>query len=421
MRILLLTQVVPFPPDSGPKIKTYHLLRYLAQRHEVHLLSFARSQVERNAAAALLGVCATVETIPLSRSRLRDVIHLATSVTTRRPFLIQRDDCSAMRGAVSRQLANRAFDAIHADQLSMGQFAVDAEVPLRVLDEHNAVWTIVQRAATRLVPGPQRMLAELEWRKLRAYEGDLVRAFDAVTVVSEADQQALTVAAGAPFTAVRVPIALDTHEFAFSPRTSAARDIVSVATMFYPPNVEGVEWFSRDVFPRIRQGFPDVGFSIVGSRPPKHITRLAKPGSGIRVLGYVPDLEPVLCQSAVLIVPIRSGSGMRVKILEAFARGIPVVSTQVGIEGIDARSGTHLLVADSAAQFAEAVSSLLSNPAEARRLAKAARALVEARYDWQTALVGLDAIYPTGRGAPPIHASETVGQLGDALARPLAV
>jgi glycosyltransferase involved in cell wall biosynthesis len=393
VRILLLTQVVPYPPDSGPKIKTYNVLRYLARRHEVHLVSFVRPGSEVDHAEMLRSMCASITTVPLRRSRAQDVRYFVRSLASGRPFLIERDDLPDMRAAIRELLRRHAFDAVHADQLSMGQFAVDLPVRLRVLDEHNAVWTIVRRAAQR-EPWMRRAAAELEWRKLRHYEGALCRRFDWVTVVSNDDQLALQRAARTTLRVVEIPIAVDTQELAFEPRSPEAHDVLSVATMFYPPNVEGVHWFATTALPLIRPTVPGTCFFIVGSRPPKHIQRLATPDSGIRVTGYVPDLEPILRHSAVLVVPVHSGSGMRVKILEAFARGIPVVSTKVGVEGIDARPDEHLLVADSPAAFATAVTRLLHEPDTAARLARAGRTLVEQRYDWRTALAPLDQLYP---------------------------
>ncbi len=399
MRILLLTQVVPYPPDSGPKIKTYNVLRYLAERHAVHLVSFVRTPEEEANAEALRRFCADVATVPLRRSRVRDAGYLLRSLVTGRPFLVERDGSKEMRDAVWGMIRLHDFDAVHADQLSMAQFAVDLPVSTRVLDEHNAVWTIVRRSARNEGLGPMRLAMELEWRKLRAYEGKLCREFDLVTVVSVQDYLALAEAAQSIFATKVIPIAVDCQEMAFQPRTAEARELLSLATMFYPPNVEGVRWFATEVFPVVRQRVGDARLNVVGSRPPEEIKRLEQPDSGVVVTGYVPDLEPILRRCGVMVVPVRSGSGMRVKILEAFARGIPVVSTSIGVEGIDARPGEHLLVADTPEEFAEAVVQVLREPARAARLARAARELVEGRYDWRAALHGLDEVYRSG-GAP---------------------
>lgn len=400
MKILLLTQVVPYPPDSGPKIKTHNVLRYLAQRHEVHLVSFVRNAGEEASASALRRHCASVTTVPLRRSKARDALYLLRSLGSPLPFLTLRDDSSAFREAVSRLLEKHRFDAVHADQLSMAQFAVELPVPLRVLDEHNAVWTIVRRSARSELSGPKRLVAEVEWRKLRRYEGQVCRAFDRVTVVSEDDRRALADAAGGKLAATVIPIAVDTREESVLPRSADARHVVSVATMFYPPNVEGVHWFATEVFPLVRRQAPGTSFYLVGSRPPAKIRDLARPESGVEVTGYVADLDPILRKSAVMVVPVKSGSGMRVKILEAFARGIPIVSTTIGVEGIEARAGEHLLVADSPAELARSVLRVLGDQELAGRLAAAGRALVEARYDWRTALRALDDVYPVSSVNP---------------------
>jgi polysaccharide biosynthesis protein PslH len=318
---------------------------------------------------------------------------LLKSFAAGQPFLVERDDSPEMRQTLRTLTKTSRFDAVHADQLTMAQFALDLPVNLKVLDAHNAVWSIVQRAATR-EPRWRQPLAELEWRKLWAYEGRMCRAFDRMTVVSEDDRMALEDVAGGKFPSIVIPIAVDTNELAFTPRGPAARHVVSVATMFYPPNVEGIQWFIGEVFPRVRAGNAAVKFFAVGSRPPAAIAQLGQSVGGVEVTGYVADLEPILARSGVLVVPLRSGSGMRVKILEAFARGIPVVSTTIGVEGIEARPGEHLLVADNPKGFAEAVLSLLRDPVLAERVARAGRRLVEERYDWRRALSGLDEVYP---------------------------
>src|SRR4051812_30775933 len=194
MRILLLTLVVPNPPDSGPKIKTHYLLRYLAQRHAVTLVSFVRSAEEIAAAEALAGLCEAVYTIPMRRSRLRDAGYLLASLVSQRPFLMLRDESMAMRQLLRGLVAREQFDLVHADQLNMAQFALDTGLPT-VLDQHNAVWTIFQRLA-RQERGLKRLMLELEWRRLKRYEGRVCRASAAVMAVSAEDSAALHAAGG---------------------------------------------------------------------------------------------------------------------------------------------------------------------------------------------------------------------------------
>jgi hypothetical protein len=208
--------VVPYH-RLGPKVKTYHLLRYLAERHEVTGLV---RPVSGRARPAALGHLRQRHHSAVAALATRDLWYLIRALATGRSFLIERDDSATMRRAIAGVLDRFAFDAVHADQISMAQFAVDLPVPLRVLDEHNAVWTIVRRSAESGRWGPQRLLAGWEWRRLRAYELDVCRRFDRVTVVSEVDATDLALT-GSPERYQVVPIAVDTDVLPL-PRTDGA-------------------------------------------------------------------------------------------------------------------------------------------------------------------------------------------------------
>jgi glycosyltransferase involved in cell wall biosynthesis len=389
MRILLLTLVAPNPPDSGPKIKTHYLLRYLSQRHEVTLVSFVRSAAEEAAARELEQFCQAVYTVPMRRSRARDLGYLLASLISARPFLMLRDESRAMRRLLAELLASEQFDLVHADQLNMAQFGMATGLPV-VLDEHNAVWTIFQRLAKQ-EHGVRRMLLELEWRRLRRYEGQVCRRCAAVMAVSREDRAALE-AAGAPDTIPIIPIAVDIAGIQPIQRHPSAQGILSIATMYWPPNIDGVLWFAREVLPLIRRAEPDAPFYIVGARPPEEVQALRLDPT-VEVTGYVADPTPYLEASALMVVPLRAGGGMRVKILEALARGIPVVSTTIGAEGIDVRPGQHLLIADEPAAFAEAVVGLLRDRVLADQLAAAGRLHAISHYDWRTVCPAVEQVY----------------------------
>ncbi|RRR69442.1 MAG: glycosyltransferase [Candidatus Viridilinea halotolerans] len=396
MRILLLTQVLPFPPDAGPKIKTYHLLQYLAQHHEVTLVSLTRSAAEEEHAQVLRRICSAVHTVRLTRSRGRDAYYLATSMLRGASFLMQRDQCAAL-DALLRDLTRRQhFDIIHADQLNMAQFAVDLPGGARILDQHNAVWTIVQRMAEHS-PYPMRVGLELEARHLRRYEARICARFDGMLVVSQPDQAFLELAAAEagvrlPPTAI-IPIAIDAQGEPPVQRVAQPRTILSMATMFWPPNVDGVLWFAHEVYPLIKAAVPEAEFAVVGARPPAHVRQLAIGDASINVTGYVADPQPFLEAAAALIVPVRAGGGMRVKILEALARGLPIVSTTIGYEGIALQPGEHLLVGDTPEAFAAAVIELLRHPQRGVQLAAAGRMLAERVYDWRVVNPQVEQLY----------------------------
>jgi polysaccharide biosynthesis protein PslH len=391
LKVLLLTQIVPFPPESGPRVKTYHVLRFLAERgHRVTLASFTRAQ-EQPYVDALRPWCEAVYAVPLRRSRPADAWSYARSLREGAPFLVVRDDLPAMRNLVARLTREQAFDIIHADQLTMGQFALGARGPRRVFDAHNAVWTIVARAA-RTAPLVVRPLLAREARLVKRHEGALCRAMDAVLAVSEADRQKLLEAGARADNITVVPIAVDTRTLRRMANGPDTLNIVTLGTLYYPPNADGVRWFMREVFPRVRSLAPAATMTIIGPRPPRDIQGMANPPS-VSVTGYVADLGPYLEQATLMVVPVRVGSGMRVRILEALARGIPVVTTTTGAEGIDVRNDEHLLIADEPEAFAAAVVRLLNDPITRRRLAAAGRRLVEQKYDWQVTLPGVEAAY----------------------------
>lgn len=406
MRILFLTQILPYPPDAGPRVKTWNVLRYLAQRgHEVHLASFVRPE-EEVYLDDVRRLCASVSAVTIRRSRHADMLAWARSHLRGRPFLVERDDAGAMRKLAFGIVETRGIEAIHADQLSMAQFAMNARDtvdgrPLLVFDAHNAVWKVVERMKQQLptLLGP---VIDLEARRTKAYEGHIVREFDRTLAVSELDRAALAEAtadrangnssAAAHDRIIVVPIGVDTNILTPVATPPESTNILTLGTLHYPPNADGVRWFAREVYPQVRATEPRATLTIVGKNPPDDVRNLAN-DQAIAVTGYVPDLAPYLEAAALMVVPVRAGGGMRVRILEGFARGIPMVTTTVGLEGIEAEPGRDILVADSPTDFAETVVRLLREDHLGTDLAINGRSLVVEKFDWRIALKPLDRIY----------------------------
>jgi len=391
VKVLLLTQVVPYPPASGPQAKTWSLVKWLGARHEVTLAAFARGEGAGDL-DVLRRHCRAVHTVPMRRGVLRDAWFLAASVCSGKPWTIARDARAAMHRLVTRLAAETSFDVLHIDQLNMAQYGVGLGA-FSVLDAHNALWLLYQRLAQTTPPGPRRLLLEREWRRLRVYEGAVGRRVDALVAVSAADRAALTEVIGPERPITVVPIGVDTEELTPVRRLPEANRVLSIGTMFWPPNSEGVRWFAESVWPRIRAARPGAELDIVGARPPRALRALASPERGIRVTGYVDDPTPYLQRAAAMVVPLRAGSGMRVRILTALAQGVPVVTTSLGCEGIAVEPGTHLLVADEPQSFADATLRLLGDRAEGDRLASEGRRLAVRRYDYRHACAGLEAVY----------------------------
>jgi glycosyltransferase involved in cell wall biosynthesis len=279
--------------------------------------------------------------------------------------------------------------------------------PKIIFDAHNAVWTIVERMRQN-APWILKLPATVEARRIKRYEGNVVKNFDYVLAVTEPDRKALLEAlevkeettrdSSDPNSQIKpisvIPIAVDTQQLQPAHRQPDSYNIVTLGTLHYPPNADGIRWFMQEVFPKVCQEVPQARLTIIGKNPPADFLQYAAQHSqAIKVTGYVQDLAPYVDQAAVMVVAVRAGGGMRVRILEAFARAMPVVTTTVGLEGIQAQPGEEVLVADTPKAFANEVIRLLKDPALQARLAENGRRLAETCYDWQVVLTKMDEVY----------------------------
>jgi glycosyltransferase involved in cell wall biosynthesis len=301
-----------------------------------------------------------------------------------------------MRALIAKLCAELPFRSVHADQLAMAQSALAAPVPHRVLDLHNAMWHLVDRLAEREPAAWRRALLAREARALRSYERRVCQTFDQVVTVSEPDRARLNkLAAGK--TPECIPICLDSSEVPPLPPPNGPGEVTFAGAMHWPPNADGIRWFAREVWPHVERALPRARLNVLGKHPPPELSSSAP--ATIAVHGYLADPLAVLARPAVAIVPLHSGGGVRVKILDAWARAIPVVSTTIGAEGLEARDGEHLLLADSPGEFAAAVVSLLTDPRRAARIGRSGRRLLETRYDWQRHYPRFSALHtPTSPG-----------------------
>lgn len=249
--------------------------------------------------------------------------------------------------------------------------------------------------------GLRRLITQREARAFRRYEADMLRRFDAIITVTAEDRALLLDLFAEPersqqaakFTTI--PICVDpdlTPPVHRSPSTITPLTILHLGTMFWPPNVSGVLWFARAVLPLIWQQLPEARFVVVGKNPPAEVQALAA-DPRIEVAGYVADPLPFLQRTDVFVVPLFSGGGMRVKILDAWLWGLPVVSTPIGAEGMMLRDGEHILLAGDAASFAAATVRVLADAALNQQLRRNGRAWVEATYAWQAVYARVDAFY----------------------------
>ncbi len=399
-RILYLTQVLPYPLSTGAKVRQYYVLRYLSQHHDVVLVSFVRSDDRAEHIAHLQTFCTAVHTVPMQRSTGRNVQAGFRALATGQPIVIARDEIESMQQLLARLMASERFDAIHADQVAMAQYALhtpDHDLK-RVLDLHNAMYLVTQRLADNEANPIKRLIMRRETHALAKYEAQLCARFDQVVFVTDDDRRAIEEQIDRHHVKVdaqrfsTIPICSDPLDKAVIQPVAKPFRVTALGVMFWPPNAGGVAWFAREAWPQVQARFPEARLTIVGKNPPPMLTDL-NGVDGIEVLGYVPDVQAILAETAVFIVPLRAGGGMRVKILDTWCWGLPIVSTHIGAEGIAVRDGENILLADTADELAQAVNRVSGDTALADNLRKNGRQWIEAHYDWRTTYHAWDDIY----------------------------
>lgn len=402
MNILFLTQVLPYPLDAGPKVRAYYVLRYLAQHHDVTLVSFVRATDTPAALDHLRTHCRALHTVPMRRSKVKDAGFLAKSLLANRPFIIERDASAEMNALLDDLVRNSGpFDAVHADQLWMAPYArrvrahaAAGQKPLTVMDQHNAVYMILRRLAEAERNPAKRLLLLHEADKLASFEVATCQAFDHVTWVTQEDHDAVQAVAGAPVRNDGVlPICGSPEDTPPIARQPHARRVTFLGGLHYPPNAQGVLWFAEHAFPQVLAAQPDAVLTVIGKQPPDGLHSLGIPAHNLDVTGYVDDPKPYLAETAAFVVPLLAGGGMRVKIIDGWSWGLPIVSTRIGAEGIDVIDGENMLLADTPPAFAAAVIRLLADPALNATIAAGGRRWAVERYNWRTVYRGWDRIY----------------------------
>jgi sugar transferase (PEP-CTERM/EpsH1 system associated) len=386
MRILWLKSDLLLPLDKGGKLRTWHLLRHLARRHEVTYLAFADPATPSADLEGMKQVAAHVHTVPWSDAPKRSwrfyadaAVHLVDPL----PYAVAKYRSRRFRHQVNELLAQGNVDLVVCDFLFPA-----VNLPRRlpcpaVIFTHNVESEIWRRHVETKTTRLARRLYASQYRRMKRYEKQALGRFDGVLAVSDADGR--TFARIYPG-AIRQPIhvvstGVDTEYFTPLRRSIDSPSLVFTGSMDWLPNEDAMLFFCRDVLPLVRQHVPGVTLSIVGRAPTPAVTRLAE-DAGIRVTGRVDDVRPYVRDGAVYIVPLRVGGGTRLKIYEAMAMGKAVVSTTIGAEGLPVTSGEHLVVADEPHAFAEATVQLLRDAEYRGRLGAAARTLVVERYDW---------------------------------------
>ncbi|MES2831350.1 MAG: TIGR03087 family PEP-CTERM/XrtA system glycosyltransferase [Pseudomonadota bacterium] len=388
--LLLLVHRIPYPPNKGDKIRSYHLLKHLAQRYRVHLATFVDDADDWQHVPRVEALCAESYFAPLKprSARVRSLGALLSNRSLSLEYYRDRN----MQAWVDEVMQRQQIGRILVFSSAMTQYAERYSNARRVVDFVD-VDSDKWRQYAQQKRWPMSWLYRYEARQLLRYERHVAATCDTSLFVSEPESRLFK--SLAPESARRIGYfnnGVDTEYFSpaktyDNPYPAAGQAVVFTGAMDYWPNIDAVKWFVGEVLPALRQASPQVVFYIVGARPSSEVQALAQT-AGVVVTGTVPDVRPYLAHAAVAVAPLRVARGIQNKVLEAMAMATPVVVSAQALEGIDAAPETELILALDARQFTTAIQALLTTPDPA--LGIAARARVEQDYSWASNLARID-------------------------------
>ncbi len=377
MKILFAATSLPFPANIGQRVRNYSLVRvFRAEGHSVAILAFGDQQELAPAGLGLGGLCADFNVIggvatPSYTGRLN-------ALFSELPYGAWRMRSEQMRQAVGERLAQEEFDLVLCDDVYvLGNLPTPLPLPL-ILNKHTIVAEEVQRFVERQRNPLVLAYGWNEYRRVRRLERNAYSKVDAVWACSERDRQIILRDNPAVPIAV-VANAVDVADYNATD-TDDGRTIVYVGAMDWLPNRDAVEFFVSDIFPELRRLIADANFVVAGRQPPAEFRQRLERVQGVSFTGTLPDLRPRIAQAAICAVPLRIGSGTRLKIIEAAAMAKPVVSTTIGAEGLTLRDGKEIVIADEPRQFARELAALLGNRKRRLEIGQAARTQVTAQY-----------------------------------------
>lgn len=389
--ILAVTSEIPWPLDSGGHLRTYHVLRLLAAHFRVRLIFPSRSDDAVDGCTALERAGIEARAVAVGRRNpVGEAIRLSRAAIANEPYVMfARHHYQAVRRRLQEELTKSRPDVLYLDHLDSFAYAREASDLPVVGDMHN----VYSRLALRLAQGERRWIP----RAYLSHEANLIARMErsaarlAHTMLAVSDNEAQYFSTLGATRVTTVVNGVDCGAYAMLPvgQRTGPPTILYVGSFNWPPNAAAARFLAAEVLPVVARALPEARVLLVGKDPGPELRRLAQASDRIEIAAHVTDVMPYLRRAHLLAVPLETGGGTRLKILEAFAAGLPVVSTPVGCEGISAVNGEHLVVSERAGFAAATLQSLLGRGV-ATRLAESARCLARERYDW--AVVGASAV-----------------------------
>lgn len=383
MKILVIDEEFPWPMDTGKRTRSLSLIAHLARGHEVAYLAYgdatgAEAEALRERGIEPIGVP------PLDRRKEgpRFYLRLLLNLFSRWPYIVSSHHSARFERALRAAVDGGGYDVVIAEWSPYAIFLRGLRSVPTVVVAHNieaGIWRRYEANEPNLL---KRWYIGIQRRKVEAFERRCFGWADGATAVSAAEAREIG-SYGVGYEVAVVDNGVDVDYFHPARRESDPDSLVFTGSMDWRPNQDAVEYFVKEIFPRVRERRPKATFTAVGRRPPRHVVDLGR-RPGVAITGTVDDVRPYVERATLCVVPLRIGGGSRLKILEAMAMHRPVLSTSVGAEGLSVRDGEHLVLADDPQGFADAAVELLEDVERRQLIADAGRSLVESRYRWSS-------------------------------------
>jgi glycosyltransferase involved in cell wall biosynthesis len=378
MKILQIAPRIPYPPTDGGKIVTYNTIKYLALRgHDITLICFDDKEKK---IPELEKYC---KLISIEKDTKNNFLGYIFNIFSNIPYTISKYLSNNIKKDILDLLKKNKFDIIVLNQLHTAYygFFIKEEFNLPVVLREQNVETIIMK---RFYKNNKNLFikfyAYLQYKKLYKYESKICEIFDRCIMITKNDEKIMKEINPYVNTSV-ISAGVDTSYFYPINIREEGYSLISVASMDWLPNIEAIEWFCKKILPLIKNEIPRVKLYVVGINPPNAIKKLG--GNNVIVTGFVEDVREYIAKCQIFIVPLKTGSGMRIKILNALAMEKAIVSTSIGCEGIEVTNGKNIYIADDKKEFAKKVIFLLNNKNERDRRGKEGLKLVKEKYQWE--------------------------------------
>ncbi len=379
-KILFLTTEIPYPLDSGGKIRSFNMLKSLYEKYEIDLLCFSEGNHKQEHISELNKLCKSVYVIKKiyknSKSKSMLLKNVFLSVFKNKPFVVEKFYDKKYKYEIRRLLSEKSYKAIIVDHLQVAGYIDDLSGNNVILSQHNCEFIILKRRFEKEKNVLKRLYLYIEYKKTQKYEKYICRQVDSVIMLSNEDKNFLIDSSykGANITIIPISIEAD---YIKETRNERLKNILFLGTMSWFPNEQGILWFLEKAWPKIKQENKELVLYIVGSNPSKEV--ISYSSEEIIVTGYVENVNEYIEKCDACIVPLFIGGGMRVKILECMVKGIPCISTTVGAEGIEYSNNKNIIIADNEEEFKMAIRQI--NDVEIRKnMVESAKSLIEKKY-----------------------------------------